>query len=181
MQSYQVPLLLRNCLRPLIHLNSKSSWCPLLGLSVPSRPPPSHGLLFLSLPDELLESVEESLDESGLVVLEESRDELESSDESVSTLLDFFRLSFFLAVLFSFCPFVCFRFRFLFFFSFTLPLFFGLVLQESRAIVIQLHDNVPNLLCDHSHGHLLCTVFCHGLHHFGQLLYPLWAPFRFLT
>ena len=41
-QSRQVPLLVQKCLRPLIHRNSKSSGRPLLGFSVPSRPPPSR-------------------------------------------------------------------------------------------------------------------------------------------
>ena len=63
-QSCRVPLLVRKCLRPLIHLNSKSSGLPHLGFSVPSRPPPSRDLLFRSLPDELSVSEEESLDES---------------------------------------------------------------------------------------------------------------------
>ena len=178
--SYQVPLLVRKCLQALIHLNSKSSRHPLLGLSVPSRPPPSRGLLFLSLSDEVSESVEESLDESELVVSEESLHELESSDESVSALLDFFRLSFFRRFYCLFALFSAFAFAFFFLFSFTLPSIFGIVLQESSAILIQFQDNVPYLLCDHTHGHLLCIVCCDDLHHSGQLAYPLWSPRSFL-
>ena len=52
-QSCQVPLLVRKCLRPLIHRNSKSSGRRLLGFSVPSRAPPSRDLLFRSLSDDL--------------------------------------------------------------------------------------------------------------------------------
>ena len=93
MQSCQVPLLVRKCLRPLIHLNSKSPRRPLLGFGVPSRPPQSRDLLFQSLSDEMSMSEEESLDESEVVVSEESLDELNLSDESVSARLDFFQLS----------------------------------------------------------------------------------------
>ena len=76
MQSCNVPLLVRKCLRPLIHRNSKSSGRPLLGFTGPSRPAPSCELLFRSLSDELSESEEDSLDESELVVSKEWLDEL---------------------------------------------------------------------------------------------------------
>ena len=88
-----VPLLVRKCFRPLIHLNSKSSGCPLLVFSVPSPPPPSRDLLFRPLSDELSVSEEELLDDSELVVSEESLVKLDSSEESVSFRLDFLRLS----------------------------------------------------------------------------------------
>ena len=113
MQSCQVPLLVRECLRPLIHRNSKSSGRPLLGFSVPSRPPPSRELLFRSLSDELSVSEEESLDEFELVVSEEALDELVSSDESVSARLAFFRLSCFRR----FCSFLAHFFALAFAFS----------------------------------------------------------------
>ena len=90
MQSCQVPLLVRNWLRPLIHRNSNSSGRPLLGFSVPSRLPPSRDLLFRSLSDELPVLEEELLDESQLVVSEEALDELDSFDRSVSARLAFF-------------------------------------------------------------------------------------------
>ena len=93
MQSCQVPSLVRKCLRPLVRWNSKSSGRPLLSFSVPSRLPPSCDLLFWSVSDELSLTEEESLDKFELVVFEGVLDELDSSDESMSAGLAFFRLS----------------------------------------------------------------------------------------
>ena len=87
MQACHVPLLVRKCLRPLIHRNSKSSGRPLLGFNVPSQPPLSRGLLLFSLSDELSESDEESLDEAELVESRESLDKMDSSDESDGAIL----------------------------------------------------------------------------------------------
>ena len=109
-------------MRPLIHLNSKSARGPLLGFSVLSRPPSSGDLHLRSLSDELSESGEESLDESKLVAPEESLDELELSDESVSARFAFFRLS-------------CFR-RFCSFFARFLALAFAFfVFSRSRCFL----------------------------------------------
>ena len=135
MQSCQVPLLVRKCLRPLIHLDSKSSGHPLLGFSVPSRPPPSRDLLLRSLSDELSESEEESLDESKLVASEESLDELVSSDEYVGPLRPLATLLF-SALLLLFRPLLGFGFCFLPLLPLSLFLVFGLVLQQASTVLV---------------------------------------------
>ena len=181
MQSCQVPLLVRKCLRPLIHRNSKSSGRPLLGFGVPSRLPPSGDLLFRSLLDELSVSGEESLDESELVVSEEALNELYSSDESVSARLAFFRLSGFRR----FCSFLARFFALTFaFFFFSLSRCFLFLASSLRRRLPSLSSPMMTFQISYAitpmgtsstlFFAMVSTIFDSLRTHFG-------APFRFRT
>ena len=88
----------------------------------------------------------ELLDESKHVVSEDVLDELNLSNKSVSGCLALFPLSCFCSAWLASSP-------------WPLPLFLSrlwlLPVQEAFAIFVQLHDDLPDLVSDHTHGHCL--------------------------